>query len=107
MNESFLHYLWQFQYFDKKELKTTTGETITIRKPGILNTDAGPDFSQASVIIDGIEWVGTVEVHIQSSGWYAHRHNNDKAYENVILHLVWEEDKPVLREDCTRLPTLR
>lgn len=106
MNESFLHYLWQFQYFDKKELKTTLGESIVVRKPGILNTDAGPDFSQASVVIDGIAWAGTVEVHVKSSGWVAHQHHTDKAYENVILHLVWEDDKPVYREDGTQLPTL-
>ena len=106
MNESFLHYLWQFQYFDKKELKTTLGESITVRKPGILNSDSGPDFSQALVNIEGIEWAGTVEVHIKSSDWYVHRHHDDKAYENVILHLVWEEDKPVLRADGSRMPTL-
>ncbi|MCU0368550.1 MAG: DUF2851 family protein [Cyclobacteriaceae bacterium] len=106
MNESFLHYLWQFQYFDKKDLKTTAGESISIRKQGMLNSDAGPDFYQASIVIDGIEWAGTVEVHVNSSAWYAHQHDSDKAYDNVILHLVWEEDKRVMREDGTRLPTL-
>jgi hypothetical protein len=107
MNEAFLHYVWQFQYFDKKELSTTTGEPILIRKPGFLNSDAGPDFSNASVAIDGIDWAGTVEVHTQSSGWYEHRHDSDAAYENVVLHVVWEEDQPVHRKDGSRLPTLQ
>lgn len=106
MTESFLHYLWQFQYFDKKELVTTTGEPITILNQGILNTDAGPDFSQVKIKIGAIDWAGSVEIHIQSSGWYEHKHHEDAAYENVVLHVVWEENKPVQRKDGTRLPTL-
>lgn len=107
MTESFLHYLWQFQYFNKKELVTTSGESVTILNPGILNSDAGPDFSQVKIIIDQIEWAGNVEIHIQSSGWYEHKHDTDAAYENVVLHVVWEENKPVFRRDGTRLPTLQ
>lgn len=106
MSESFLHYLWQFQYFDKKELKTTAGEPLVIFNPGILNTDAGPDFSQAKAKIDDMEWVGNVEIHIQSSGWMEHGHHQDQAYENVVLHVVWAEDHPVYRKDGTRIPTL-
>lgn len=75
--------------------------------PGILNADAGPDFSQVKIKIDQIEWAGNVEVHIQSSGWYEHKHDTDAAYENVVLHVVWEENKPVFRKDGTRLPTLQ
>ncbi|MBN8577139.1 MAG: DUF2851 family protein [Cytophagales bacterium] len=106
MTESFLHYLWQFQYFDKKNLATTTGETLTVLATGFLNTDAGPDFLQAKIKIDAIEWVGSVEIHLQASGWYAHRHHEDAAYENVILHVVWDNTKPVFRKDGTPLPTL-
>ncbi|MBL7860943.1 MAG: DUF2851 family protein [Cyclobacteriaceae bacterium] len=106
MTESFLHYVWQFQYFDKKELSLTTGENLTILKPGILNTDAGPDFSQAKVKIDQIAWAGSIEIHLHSSGWYDHQHDADAAYENVVLHVVWEEDRPVYRKDGSRLPTV-
>lgn len=107
MNESFIHYLWQFQYFDKKDLKTTAGERLTILKPGILNSNAGPDFSDVKIKAGEIDWAGCVEIHIQSSGWYEHKHNHDRAYENVVLHVVWEENKPVYREDGTRIPTLQ
>ncbi len=107
MNESFLHYLWQFQYFDKRDIKTTAGETLNILKPGILNSDSGPDFSQVKIKIDTIDWVGNVEIHVQSSGWYEHKHDQDHAYENVVLHVVWEENKPVYRNDGTRIPTLQ
>jgi len=106
VSESFLHYLWQFQYFDKQELKTTAGDHLAIFKPGILNSDAGPDFSQAKVKVDGIDWAGSVEIHIQSSGWMDHEHHHDQAYENVVLHVVWEEDKPIYRNDGTRIPSL-
>jgi hypothetical protein len=106
VSESFLHYLWQFQYFDKKALKTTSGDNLIIFKPGMLNADAGPDFSQAKVKVDGIDWAGSVEIHIQSSGWLDHGHHHDQAYENVVLHVVWEEDKPIYRNDGTRIPSL-
>ncbi len=106
MSESFLHYLWQFQYFDKKELKTTSGEQLVIFNPGMLNGDAGPDFSQAKVKIEDIDWAGNVEIHIQSSGWTDHGHHQDQAYENVVLHVVWTEDKPVYRRDGSRIPTM-
>lgn len=106
MSESFLHYLWQFQYFDKQELKTSAGDSLVIFKPGLLNTDAGPDFSQAKIKIDRIDWAGSVEIHIQSSGWIDHGHHHDQAYENVVLHVVWEDDKPIYRNDGTRIPSL-
>lgn len=106
VNESFLHYIWQFQYFDKKELKTTLGEEIVVLKTGLLNSDSGPDFGQSSLKINAIKGAGSVEVHIKSSGWYDHHHERDAAYENVILHVVWEDDKPVYRQDGTLLPTL-
>jgi hypothetical protein len=106
MHESFIHYLWQMQYFDKQELKTTDGETIEVFTPGTLNADAGPDFSNARVKIGGISWVGTVEVHINSSMWFEHRHDVDGAYDNVILHVVWKHDSEIVRADNTRIPTL-
>jgi len=106
MNESFLHYLWQFQYFDKKNLCATEGEAISILKTGNMNTHAGPDFSNAKVRIADIEWAGNIEIHIKSSDWYAHKHDVDSAYENVVLHVVWENNKPVYRKDGTPLATL-
>jgi hypothetical protein len=106
MNESFLHYLWQFQYFDKSELKTAEGESVTVFKPGFLNSNAGPDFSQGKIKIGSIEWAGSVEIHIKSSGWKDHHHDDDAAYENVILHVVWQNDKPVVRKDGSVLPTI-
>lgn len=106
MNESFLHYVWQFQYFHQKDLRTTEGEELTIFKTGFHNRDAGPDFLQAKIKIDQLEWAGSIEVHIQSSDWLAHQHSGNGAYENVILHVVWENNQPIVRNDGTVIPAL-
>jgi hypothetical protein len=107
MQEYYLHYLWQFQYFDKKELVTCQGDPLIILHPGTRNEHAGPDFLNSSMIIDGITWHGHVELHVKSSDWKLHKHQQDAAYNNVILHVVWEYDQPIERKDHTLLPTLQ
>ncbi len=106
MTESFLHYLWEFQYFHKTSLLTTQGEEIQIFNPGQRNPHSGPDFFQARIKIGEMEWIGSVEIHIQAAGWMEHKHHRDPAYDNVILHVVWTDDKPVKRGDGSLLPTL-
>ncbi|MBL7850132.1 MAG: DUF2851 family protein [Cyclobacteriaceae bacterium] len=106
MQEGFLHYIWSLQYFTRSELRTTEGETVEVFDPGMLNTHAGPDFSNARVKIGGMQWIGHVEVHLHASEWMTHGHSDDQAYDTVILHVVWKEDKPVTRRDGTRLPAI-
>lgn len=106
MQESLLHHLWSLQYFDKRELLSTEGERVEIFEAGILNRDAGPDFSEARVRIGNLNWVGSVEIHTLSSAWTEHHHEDDPAYDRVILHVVWQDDRPVCRRDGTRLPTI-
>lgn len=106
MTEAFLHYIWQFQYFDKTSLRTTTGEALSVYSAGFRNSHSGPDFFQGRVLVDEMEWIGSIEIHIFSSGWTHHRHNNDPAYDNVVLHVVWKNDARVLRNDGTEMPTL-
>src|SRR5436190_4111387 len=106
MQESFLHYLWQMQYFNKKDLATTDGESIEVFSQGILNTNSGPDFSNARLKIGAIAWVGSVEIHLNASGWFEHHHDTDRSYDNVILHVVWQNDKSITRHDLTPMPTL-
>ena len=106
MKESFLHFIWKFQHFRRKQLQTTEGMIIRVLKVGVYNNHSGPDFKQASIQIDAVEWVGNVEMHLKSSDWYAHRHQKDSNYNSVILHVVWKNDRRVLREDGTELPTL-
>ncbi len=106
MTESFLHYIWQFQYFHKEELQTSEGDSLQVFQPGNQNVNAGPDFSDARIKIGALEWRGSVEIHIKASGWNDHHHSSDQAYEKVVLHVVWDNDKPIYRTDGTVMPTL-
>ena len=89
-----------------KGLSSTQGEDIQVNNVGRHNTDSGPDFVCAEVVIGGQVWAGTVELHLRSSLWYAHGHEADPVYDNVILHVVWEHDMEVYRKDGTTIPTL-
>jgi hypothetical protein len=98
MTERLLQFIWQFQYFNKGDLTTTAGESIQIISPGHYNTNQGPDFSDAKIKIGNTTWAGSVELHLFHSGWEQHGHHADSNYNNVILHVVWEDDitrKPV------------
>lgn len=106
MSEAFIHYLWQFQYFNKNELQTTTGDLVQIFHPGIRNSHSGPDFYNARMKIGAMEWIGSAEIHIHSSGWMDHKHDSDPAYDNVVLHVVWDNDTPIRRRDGSLLPTI-
>lgn len=106
MNEEFLHYIWKFKLFNQQDLKTLSGETVEIVKAGTHNTDAGPDFFNAQLKIDSTLWAGNVEIHINSSDWEKHSHQRDKAYNNVVLHVVYNADKPVFRASGELIPTI-
>lgn len=106
MQEDVLHYIWKHKAFDSALLKTTKGEDIDIVQLGQHNDNAGPDFFNAQLRISGQLWAGNVEIHIKSSDWYVHHHEMDKAYDNVILHVVWEHDTEIYRKDNSEIPTL-
>lgn len=106
MKEDFLHYIWQFKKFSLQDLHTVQGELLTIVNGGQYLQQSGPDFFNAQVIIGNQKWAGNVEIHLKSSDWYLHNHENDPAYDNVILHVVWEHDTEVLRSDNTEIPVL-
>lgn len=106
MKEDFLHYLWKFKKFDSLNLKTTQNELITIIKTGDYLELSGPDFFNAHIKIGNQKWAGNIEIHLKSSDWYLHNHEKDPAYKNVILHVVWENDTPIFREDNTEIPVL-
>lgn len=92
MNERLLQFIWQHQYFNKNELCTTAGEELRILHPGIYNNHQGPDFTQARVQIGSLVFAGHIELHIRTSDWQRHRHDDDDNYRNVILHVVWNHD---------------
>ena len=94
MTEQLLQYTWKHRLFPTP-LLTTRGERLEVLDPGLWNHDSGPDFFNAKIIIGGQEWVGNVEVHLKSSDWLRHGHQEDKAYDNVVLHVVGEADTDV------------
>lgn len=99
--ERLLHYAWKYKIYPLAGMKTTTNLPVEVIDPGLSNTNAGPDFFNAKVKIDGTVWVGNVEIHNQSSDWKRHGHHKDKAYDSVILHLAGEIDTEVYRTDGT------
>lgn len=95
MKEEYLHYLWKTKNIPLNNLTLTDGRKVIIQSFGVHNHNSGPDFSNGTVIIDGITWMGNIEIHLNSSDWYKHNHQSDPAYDNVILHVVLNYDKPV------------
>lgn len=106
VQEEFLHYLWQWKRFNFTNLQTTNGETIEVLQMGTLNRNAGPDFTHAKIRIGDTLWAGNVEIHIYASDWVKHRHQVDQAYNNVILHVVLEEDQKIFRASGVQIPCL-
>ncbi len=93
MKEQLLQFIWQFQYYNKSELLSTAGESLQIIKAGTNNTNQGPDFLEAQILCANTKLAGSIELHIKSSEWINHKHSANKNYGNVILHVVWENDK--------------
>uniref|UniRef100_UPI004049F1D1 DUF2851 family protein n=1 Tax=Gelidibacter sp. TaxID=2018083 RepID=UPI004049F1D1 len=106
MQEEFLHYVWQHKKIATSELSTTHKEVLTVLSVGLPNSNSGPDFFNAQVRIGNQLWAGNVEIHIKSSDWFVHHHETDTAYDNVILHVVYEHDTEIFRKDNTVIPTL-
>jgi hypothetical protein len=106
MKEDFLHYVWKYQLLDISQIQTIQHELLTVISPGMHNHDSGPDFLNARIQIEDQTWIGTVEIHLKSSDWYWHQHENDPNYDSVILHVVWDHDVEVFMKNEQALPTL-
>lgn len=106
MNEQFLSYLWKMRLYKPDALITTTGEPITVLAPGEAHHTSGPDFFNARIRIADTVWAGNVEIHVRASDWLKHHHQSDRAYQNVILHVVYEADLPLTDANGVTLPTL-
>ena len=104
--ERLLHYVWKYKLYASTPLTTTEGLPIAVIDPGIQNTDAGPDFFNAKVKIDGTVWAGSVEIHEKASDWLLHHHDSDKAYDSVILHVTGVNDASICRMNGEPIPQL-
>ena len=106
IQEHFLHFIWRTKRFFPNRLKTTEGQHIQIVSIGQYNLNAGPDFLNARVYIGDTLWAGHIEIHVHSSDWYLHKHEQNPNYSNVVLHVVFKEDRTVHLADGSRLPCL-
>ena len=104
--EDLLQFMWEQRMFQQHALRTTDGRAVEVIKPGRIQHDSGPDLVDAQLRIDGQLWAGTVEVHLRSSEWNAHGHARDPAYDNVVLHVVYEHDADVSTLRGQVLPTV-
>lgn len=105
--EQLLHYVWKHKIFPLGELKTTNSQRIEVIDTGLANTNAGPDFFNAKIKIDGVLWVGNIEIHQRSSDWFRHRHHTDATYDSVILHIATEIDTEVTRSNGETIPQMQ
>ena len=101
-----MQYVWKHRLWRSEDMVTNTGKKVRVVDPGLLNTDAGPDFFNAKIEIDGHMWVGNVEMHYRATDWKRHHHDSDKAYDSVILHVVAKDDAPVHRTNGELIPQL-
>ncbi len=106
MNEHFLQYLWKNKLIKNQKIRTHQGSPIRILDFGIQNNDAGPDFMNSIIEMDGIKWAGNVEIHVKTSDWYKHDHHKDDAYKNIILHVVYENDLKECDTALSKYPVL-
>lgn len=104
MPELLLQYIWFKGLFQSMLQFTTDGKPVEVISVGQHNFDQGPDFFGAVIRIDGIEWTGNVEIHVKASDWYKHGHQRDKAYDNIILHVVRQADKQVFTTEGKAVP---
>ncbi|MGL4599547.1 MAG: DUF2851 family protein, partial [Bacteroidia bacterium] len=106
MTEEYLHYVWKTRQFNQNHLFTSDGVPVEVIRPGEHNTNAGPDFFNARIRLGGMIWAGNVEIHLRTSDWNRHGHQSDQAYDNVILHVVYDDDSVVHSPALFDLPTI-
>ncbi|MFD1257559.1 DUF2851 family protein [Mucilaginibacter terrae] len=105
-NEDFLHHIWKFKLYDFRDLQTTDGEALEVISAGVHNHHAGPDFQDVRIRIGDTLWAGHAEIHINAGDWHKHNHTHNDAYSNVVLHVVYHNNEPVLLPDGNAIPTL-
>jgi len=106
MHEDFLFFIWENDFYNKSDFITSAGDTLNILSRGERNHNSGPDYFNAKVKIGETIWVGNIEFHVKASDWRLHKHQYDNAYNNVILHVVYNADIEIRRNNLEAIPTL-
>src|SRR5579872_6229920 len=104
--EKLLQAIWQHQRLKRDDLLTAQGKTVRVLHPGFASAEGGPDFRGAVLQFDHAAPVsGDVDIDLHISGWHAHGHDTNPAFQNVLLHVVWEE--PIHTKSPSPGPLLR
>lgn len=106
ISEDFLFFIWRYRLLNSLDLKCVDGRPLQILNPGKLNKNAGPDFTEARLMIGQVLWAGDVEIHVRASDWLLHRHQSNPAYETVVLHVVYEQDQAITQMNGYVIPTI-
>lgn len=106
MTEKLLQYLWNYKVFKYFDFKDIEGNSVEIIQFGKWNKDAGPDFLDSKIKINGVVLAGNIELHIRSSDWIFHNHSQDPNYQNIILHVVFQHDIEISELSDQKVPTL-
>jgi hypothetical protein len=70
---------------------STNGDQIDIVQFGIWNREAGPDFCDAAIRINGGEPIhGCIEIDLLDRNWESHGHATNPAFEATALHVFVE-----------------
>jgi hypothetical protein len=107
MNEALLHTIWKFKLIGKTDFIGTKKEVIEVVSIGEHNQDSGPDFFNSKIKINGVLLVGNVEIHCKTSDWLKHHHQNNKAYDNLILHVVFDHDVDLIQNENFNVSVLQ
>ena len=106
MNEALLHTIWKYKLLGQTQFIGSKQETIEIVSIGEHNQNSGPDFFNSKIKINGLLLVGNVEIHIKTSDWLKHNHQQDKAYDNIVMHVVYEHDKELNQNEAFNVSVL-
>jgi hypothetical protein len=106
ISEKLLHHVWKYKLLRKDTFTSINNEDISILHVGEHNHDAGPDFFNCKIKLDTQIWIGNMEIHVKTSDWIKHKHEKDEAYNNVILHVVYENDLPQNKQPIKNVPVI-
>ncbi|MDP9958231.1 DUF2851 family protein [Chryseobacterium lathyri] len=106
MTEKLLQYLWNYKVFKHFDFKDIEGHSVEIISFGKWNTNAGPDFLDAKIKTKDLIIAGNIELHVRTSDWVFHNHSQDPNYQNIILHVVYQNDTEINDLISKNVPTL-
>jgi len=77
-----------------RHFTAVAGDQIDIVQFGTWNREAGPDFSDAAIRINGGDPIrGTIEFDLADRSWETHGHSTNPAFDDAVLHVFVEQSE--------------